>query len=790
MYLKKIEIAGFKSFAQKTTLDFLPASMATVGDVDGTRIAKNSQTQCGVTVIVGPNGSGKSNISDAMRWVMGEQSMKNLRGKRSEDIVFSGSDQKARMNMASVTMHFDNHDKRIPLSYDDVSITRKIYRNGEGTYFVNGSRVRLMDVVDLLAKAGLGKESYCLVNQGMTDATLEANPQERRIMIEDAAGVKQYQIKKERALRKMEKTQENISRTADLTAELEPHVQTLKRQAKKAQKGKEILLRLKEKQQILYSYLWDVYQKERNSAQKQKDQIGIDMKNQERAVDRIADHIAEISKQSEENATLQSVEDERQKIIAELNEREKDLVVTEGRLEVAKERRFYDTKLRSIPVDLPYVQKHLQDVQGEQQQLVEKLDAASDVQDLVALRVASRSITEKITALLLSVAGRTVSVPQNDEKILTHDTRIRQLTERAGEIRSTIEKLRAKDTEKMERILAERIKERETRKQFFVLEKDLQGSQQKLEDFKDQFNEAKIRIARVEVREEDLVGQVREELNTTVDSLSFNGIPVNQEELEREILKLRSQHEQIGGIDPMVMEEYEEMQKRYDFLTKESKDLEKAVRSLKEIIKEMDQKIDNEFSRAYKHINMEFAKYFRMIFSGGTARLTKVKIPRKNENGEEDQEGREGAEQSEVYHGEFKETQGEVAYDVGIEITACPPGKKINHLSLLSGGERSLTAIALLFAIIAHNPPPFAVLDEVEAALDEANSRRFGKIIQTLATHTQFVIITHNRETMRQASLLYGVTMGNDGASRILSVHLDQMEEKTGAIARTEEKSI
>ena len=560
MYLKKIEIAGFKSFAQKTTLDFLPASMATVGDVDGTRIAKNSQTQCGVTVIVGPNGSGKSNISDAMRWVMGEQSMKNLRGKRSEDIVFSGSDQKARMNMASVTMHFDNHDKRIPLSYDDVSITRKIYRNGEGTYFVNGSRVRLMDVVDLLAKAGLGKESYCLVNQGMTDATLEANPQERRIMIEDAAGVKQYQIKKERALRKMEKTQENISRTADLTAELEPHVQTLKRQAKKAQKGKEILLRLKEKQQILYSYLWDVYQKERNSAQKQKDQIGIDMKNQERAVDRIADHIAEISKQSEENATLQSVEDERQKIIAELNEREKDLVVTEGRLEVAKERRFYDTKLRSIPVDLPYVQKHLQDVQGEQQQLVEKLDAASDVQDLVALRVASRSITEKITALLLSVAGRTVSVPQNDEKILTHDTRIRQLTERAGEIRSTIEKLRAKDTEKMERILAERIKERETRKQFFVLEKDLQGSQQKLEDFKDQFNEAKIRIARVEVREEDLVGQVREELNTTVDSLSFNGIPVNQEELEREILKLRSQHEQIGGIDPMVMEEYEEMQ--------------------------------------------------------------------------------------------------------------------------------------------------------------------------------------------------------------------------------------
>jgi chromosome segregation protein len=189
VYLKKLEINGFKSFANKTALDFL--------------VSKNGERS--ITAIVGPNGSGKSNIADAIRWVMGEQSMKNLRGKKSEDIIFAGSGKKSRLGSAQATLFFDNSDKRIPLDFEEVTVTRKIFRSGESEYLINGSRVRLQDVVDILAKAGIGKESYSIVNQGMADAILNATPLERRSLIEDAAGVKQYQIRKERSLRKLKK---------------------------------------------------------------------------------------------------------------------------------------------------------------------------------------------------------------------------------------------------------------------------------------------------------------------------------------------------------------------------------------------------------------------------------------------------------------------------------------------------------------------------------------------------------------------------------------------------------
>jgi chromosome segregation protein len=232
--------------------------------------------------------------------------------------------------------------------------------------------------------------------------------------------------------------------------------------------------------------------------------------------------------------------------------------------------------------------------------------------------------------------------------------------------------------------------------------------------------------------------------------------------------------EQIGGIDPLVVKEYAETQERFNFLTKESADLEKAILTLKEVIAEMEQKIDKIFATAFEEINSEFTKYFRIIFGGGNAYLSKVKSqPKAGPPLADKVITEEDSENSSEENGEITEA-GEKE-EVGVEIFACPPGKRINNLSMLSGGERSLTSLALLFAIISYNPPPFAVLDEVEAALDEANSRRFGKIITELSENTQFVIITHNRETMRQANLLYGVTMGDEGISKLLSVRLDQV---------------
>ena len=273
MYLKKLEISGFKSFAHKTALDFLPDCVVAPASHSVSREGVINGKRCGITAIVGPNGSGKSNVADAIRWAIGEQSLKNLRGKKSEDVIFSGTDKKARLGTASVTLYFDNADKRIPIEFTEVSITRKIYRSGESEYMINGARVRLLDVVDLLAKAGIGKDSYCVITQGMSDAILNATPLERRSIFEDAAGVKQYQIEKERALRKLESTRENMVRVDSLLIEIAPHLKNLRRQAEKASQGKSVAEKLHTKQLLLYGFLWHIFQDELGTLVDERDVV-------------------------------------------------------------------------------------------------------------------------------------------------------------------------------------------------------------------------------------------------------------------------------------------------------------------------------------------------------------------------------------------------------------------------------------------------------------------------------------------------------------------------------------
>ncbi len=288
----------------------------------------------------------------------------------------------------------------------------------------------------------------------------------------------------------------------------------------------------------------------------------------------------------------------------------------------------------------------------------------------------------------------------------------------------------------------------------------------RLNALKDSISETRVRLARVEVREEDLANEINEELRVKPETLIWDGEAIDPEKYEHDILRLKVELEHIGGIDPLVIEECSETEKRFLFLTTESEDLKKATHSLRQVAREMDVKIHEAFDAAWKEVNREFNRYFRIIFGGGEAKLLRVEVKRQGAGLALEEETESGQENSE---GEKKET------DIGIDIAASPPGKKISNLSMLSGGERSLTSMALLFAIISHNPPPFAVLDEVEAALDEANSKRFGDLLAELSGRTQFVAITHNRETMRQASILYGVTMGEDGISKILSIRLDQV---------------
>ncbi len=770
MYLKKLEISGFKSFANKTVLDFLP-------DCD---VA--SSEKCGITAIVGPNGSGKSNVADAIRWVIGEQSLKNLRGKKSEDVIFAGTDKKARLGTASVTIFFDNSDKRIPIEFSEVSITRKITRRGESEYLINGARVRLLDIVDLLAKVGIGKDSYCVITQGMSDSVLSATPIERRSIFEDAAGVKQYQIEKERALRKLESTRENLVRVDSLTAEIEPHLKNLRRQAEKASQGKDVAEKLRSKQLLLYSFLWDIFQHERGALMNERDKAEREVFDLEVATNTLERAVTEASATMENQIEEEKLNKELRFSREEANTLHRDRSIILGKIEIEKERQKPEEVVRVIPVDLQYVQRALEDIRSDQSTLIERLENVEKLEDLQDIREFAQVIKQKLYDIHEKAGEGSVKELQTvvlpDDAMWMSNERLDNFSKEKASYDKRLEILENTIAMKEQELIVLREANRTSRETFFAKEKEWREKSALLTRLKDQLNEVRVRLARVEVREEDLILLVREELLMDVKDLKYDGTPVERDRLEHEIARLKVEAEHIGTIDPLIVEEYQETEKRFEFLTRESADLKQATESLRVVIKEMEQKIDTVFHEAFKEIQKKFTAYFKIIFGGGKAELSVVKI-RPRQRGAEEVFEEEATEQVLGERGEGRGVDEKMQDSdvLGIEIFACPPGKKITNLSMLSGGERSLTSLALLFAIISHNPPPFAVLDEVEAALDEANSRRFGAMLRELSRETQFIAITHNRETMSQAGLLYGVTMGADGVSQLLSIRLDQVSE-------------
>lgn len=761
MYLKRLEISGFKSFANKTVLDFSASS-------------SEMASGCGITAIVGPNGSGKSNIADAIRFAIGEQSSKNLRGKKSEDVIFSGTEGKSRMGSAAVTLHFDNSDQRIPIEFADVSITRKIHRSGEGEYFINGNKVRLLDVVDILAKAGIGKESYCVITQGMSDAVLLASPMERRAIFEDAAGVKPYQIEKERALRKLESTRENLVRVDALLVEIEPHLKNLKRQAEKASQGKDVAIRLKEKQLLLYGYLWHQFQTERGTLVRDRETAGQVILELEERSARLREEVSVVSSALEDQKEERVWQDEVRVLHAEYNALTRARSIIEGKKEIEMERRKEKEVVKTIPVDLAFVKRSVEKIGVDQQQLIERIQSVEQLEDLQDIREFAQVIKQELYELSEKAGVGSIRETQiiglNEEEKAASDIRLQALANELSETQAKIIQGETSIAEKEKLIATHREANRVQRETFFAKEKESRECERALQQLKDNFNELKVRLARVEVREEDLVTLVREELSMRPEEVTYDGVTsVDREKLEREISRLKVEVEHIGTIDPLIVDEYEETVKRFDFLTHESADLKQALESLRSVVKEMDVKIDQAFKTTFDEIKQRFAQYFALIFGGGKADITQVRVALRR-RGEEDEI-------------DDMNQQEEESDGVGIDIFACPPGKKITSLAMLSGGERSLTSLALLFAIISHNPPPFAVLDEVEAALDEANSRRFSTMLQELSDHTQFIAITHNRETMARAGLLYGVTMQRDGISQLLSVRLDEVEKEAKLIS-------
>lgn len=722
MRLKSLELAGFKSFAQKTTLDFTS----------------------GIVAIVGPNGSGKSNIIDAIRWLLGEREAKNIRGARAEDLIFTGTPQKPRMSMAQATITFDNHDHFFPVDFNEVSITRKVTRDGNSVYSLNDAELRLKDIIDFFAKARLGTRGLTIINQGSSDIFVRANPKERRAMIEEVLGLRQYQLKKHEAERKLINTKINLEKVEAMINEIAPHLRLLRRQASKWEKQAEVEKELREMEAAYFGG--------------KLSEIDRNFKELEPIIEKVE---KEIGKKKEELKLLQ-VElgkvdkggPKGDKNFQDFKKRQSDLLNQKATLQ--KEIGRAEAQAEFI------ANQPKSEIRGaEAVKLLE--EARKEIE-----RALSESILDKIKTLLRNLVGKigevlSAGADDRDGKIKNLEKQKAKFLEELAIADVELKKLSESEDKMTEDLRAFNA----VFKKAFEIVEAKKEEIQKLENEKNKllFDKERINIRLQEL--DNLARQSGRKLSEFKDAHPHD--PSDFSEIEKKMFKLRAELAGIGELDPALVKEAKETESRYNFLSIQIADLEKASDDLKVLITDLDEKIHKEFTGSLREITNQFEHYFKLMFGGGKASLKLVKEEKQSPQPEEltlsevevespDQDEEHGSD-----HG-------------GIEVSLSIPRKKISSLDMLSGGEKSLVSIAAIFALISVSPPPFLVLDEVDAPLDERNAKRFADLIRDFSKKTQFILVTHNRATMEAADVLYGITMGDEGASKVLSLKLEQAE--------------
>ena len=721
MQLTKLTLSGFKSFARAITFEFPVRASA----------------------IVGPNGSGKSNVAESIRWVLGEQSLKTLRGKRGEDLIFNGSPAVSRMGKASVALTFENHDHAIPIDFREVTLERKIFRDGANEYYLNDSHVRLKDIVELLARMGLGETKHNIISQGEVDRILVATPEERRAMLEEAIGLRLFQLKKRQAERKLEETADNIERIQSLLRELSPHLKFLKSQADKAQKAETV-------QQSLGEHIVAYIGLERHDIKSAEERIRGEVEPAEVKLVTVEHEIQLVSEVSEQGRGAKasgpsgdSREEELEKLTRKQQELERELGRIEGRLEGRPQK-----STGNLRVDIRILDQSMRPIISDLRGITRESN----------LDTVKRRISEIADSLEREIKNLSGLSEGNKEDIDHHNlenerTRIQKTI---VELEKQLATLRQETTAGIEEAAVLRD---EFRNRFLRLRK----LEDERNDLKIIMQRAKFEEERLEVRRHELEKLVRESAlghEILARDVSSELQDAEPEELRKKIERLKARLEEIGSIDEIVLKEYRDTHERYGFLERELEDLRGAERDLRSLVEELEERIERDFKAGFEKIKDEFHSYFKIIFGGGRGILSYIPIrQRRGEDAETENDADE---------------EGEVMY--GIDIDVDLPRKRIKGLQMLSGGERALVSIALLFAITAVNPPPFLVLDETDAALDEANSQKYAATLKELSKKTQLIIITHNRETMKQAGVLYGVTMGEDGVSKVLSLKLEEAE--------------
>lgn len=697
MFLKRIILKNFKSFSGKTVLDF----------------------PCLFTAIVGPNGSGKSNIVDAVRWAFGEQSFKNLRAEKGRDLIFSSKNKDFSAGFAEVELIFDNSKKIFPLEVSELSILRRIDKKDNNSYFLNHQPCRLKDIVEMLAAAGLGLKGLSIINQGSIGDILKVSPRERRIMLEESLGLKNLEIKKEEAKRKLENTLINLNKVQALQQEILPHLRSLKKQIsrwEKREKIKEELLKIEKK------YFVNVYHQilrenihphpDINKIKKEIDDLENAIKEKEKEIG--------LSNEKFDKSLEIQIKNITQQIIDLQNKKSIQLRYL-GRKEVSSKlnitRESFEKRIFSIKEKLQSLLSFskLEKIKEEIKNIIQNINT------LINTGTQEEKKEENLKAIQKNLQAIEEEINKKNEELTNYQN---QLNKRSLEFKNNFQEIESKREEKEK--LYRQLQREEILNEKFRL---------RIEDFKRRLTEAGFTFQEIEKL-------YQSEKNTQIVSLEEFSV------LENKIWRRKKELSEMGTQDEDIINEYSDVSNRYDFLSQQIEDLSNGVEDLNTLIKKLNNQIEEKFSKAINEINKEFNRYFQLIFKGGSAKLVQIKE---------------------------KSNNHDIVFGVDIKINI--PKTQLKGIDMLSGGEKTLVSACLLFALVNQSNSPLVIVDEIDAALDEENSAYFSKILKALTKNTQFIIITHNRMTMNAVQIIYGVTLSENNSSQLLSLKLKEAED-------------
>ena len=725
MQLKHIKLSGFKSFVDPTKISF---STNMVG-------------------VVGPNGCGKSNVIDAVRWVLGELSAKNLRGESMVDVIFNGSEKRKASGQCSIELLFDNSSAKIGgeyASFNEVSIKRVMTRDAQSNYYINNTKCRRKDVQDIFLGTGLGPSSYAIIEQGMVSKLVSAKPDELRTHIEEAAGVSKYRERRKETESRIKRTKENLSRVKDIKDEIARLIKRLENQAKAADKYN-LLKKDKAKLELDKAILFSIEAKNnRDNLQKKLDSYNRDLKIKNAECETIQSQIDQY--RTENDSILVEYEIAQKNFYAvgaEIAKREANLQNinksdSETKYSLQKAKQNYEKARDS--------EKNFDELSPSEK----AMHILNDIINIIEkYGINDDSIKEKaleLKGLLVDI----LNIATEQSKSLTKEYLSRQnelevQIEEAEKLKGSIEEEMEELVNKSSKAESVLIDLRQKQSKFNEELRDLENKKS-IADLDSRSISEKITDVRVELKTHEInlenSNKKIKEAGIEIESIDFSVYEnTTFEEIEDKLVDIEAKIIKLGAINLAAPDEIEEESARKQELDEQYADLTEALDKLTAAIKKIDQETKTIFKDSFNAVNTRLKEMFPKLFGGGMAELTLT---------------------------------DDDTLNAGVVLMARPPGKKNSSISQLSGGEKALTALALVFAIFELNPAPFCLLDEVDAPLDDLNTLRFINMVEEMSKSVQFIFITHNKVSMERSDYLMGVTMQEAGVSRMVSVDVSQ----------------